>query len=261
MMAWIKLRTDLADDPAVIAMSDTLKIDRFGIVGRLHNVWSWATDQLVDGNAPGVTGSYIDSRLSTPGFAASMAKVGWLVITDALLTFPKWEEHLSNGAKSRALTAKRVSDHRKKSNAPVTVGSLPSLILSTPDPAPLVSRGSGGVAMPPTLAASPEFVAAWVAYEKHRRELGERPLGPSAVEAQWARLLRWGLPRALEALRLTVAQGWKNIREPDNEQRNGTGQGNRQGGAGKDNGLARHIANQADRDSRMCGPKPKFPGE
>lgn len=124
-MAWIKLRTDLADDPAVISMSSRLRIDRFGIVGRLHCVWSWATDQLVDGNAPGVTGAFLDQKISTPGFAASMAKVGWLVVSREGITFPKWDTHLSNGAKNRALTARRVEEHRKTSNAPIVTKSLP----------------------------------------------------------------------------------------------------------------------------------------
>lgn len=112
--------------------------------------------------------------------------------------------------------------------------------------------------MPPTLAASPEFVIAWATYVRHRSERGDRPMGPSAVEAQWMRLLGWGLERAVMALRHTVANDWKNIREPDSDHGHPSGNGKAGGGT---SGLARHIAAQAERDSRVCGPKPKFPGE
>lgn len=122
-MAWIKVRTDLADDPAVISMSAALNIDRFGIVGRLHSIWAWATDQLADGNAPGVTGSFLDSRVCTPGFAEQMARVGWLVIREDGMSFPKWDVHLSSGAKQRMTTAQRVKEHRR--NALSVTEALP----------------------------------------------------------------------------------------------------------------------------------------
>lgn len=116
-MAWIKVRTDLADDPAVIAMSSALNIDRFGVVGRLHCVWSWATDQLKDGNAPGVTFPFLDSRVGVTGFCAEMAKVGWITETAEGLVFPRWDVHLSCGAKQRMTTAQRVKDHRRNGSS------------------------------------------------------------------------------------------------------------------------------------------------
>ena len=125
---------------------------------------------------------------------------------------------------------------------------------------PLVGGGVGEPAMPPALAVSAEFVEAWVAYVRHRSELGERALGPSAVQAQWARLLGWGVERATAALRNTVAMGWKNIRETDDGHssgRAGVGAGSR--GAGSASGIERGIAAQRERDALVGGAKPELP--
>lgn len=134
------------------------------------------------------------------------------------------------------------------------------LSLSDLVPVGSVLGGVGEPAMPPALAVSAEFVEAWTAYVRHRAELGERALGPSAVQAQWARLLSWGLERAVAALRHTVAMGWKNIRESDDAHssgRGGVGAGAR--GAGSASGIERGIAAQRERDALVGGAKPELP--
>lgn len=74
----IKMRTDLSEDPAVIAMSMRLKIDEFGIVGRLHKLWSWADTHLSDGHAVGVSTAWIDQYVHCDGFSIALLSVGWL---------------------------------------------------------------------------------------------------------------------------------------------------------------------------------------
>ena len=122
---WIKMRTDLVADPAVIAIAAALPdLDYDAIVGKLHRLWSWATDHLVDGNGVGVTEKWIDAHLSAPGFARAMANVKpnpWLIITKRGVVFPRWEEHLSQGAKSRALTNRRVARARAQNGNGVRV--------------------------------------------------------------------------------------------------------------------------------------------
>jgi len=113
---WIKMRTDLRDDPAVIAMADALNLDPDLIVGKLHRLWSWATTQLRDGNAVGVTDLWIDRYISVTGFAQHMQEVGWLVVEKSGITFPNWESHLSKGAKNRANTKNRVAKMRNASS-------------------------------------------------------------------------------------------------------------------------------------------------
>jgi hypothetical protein len=116
---WIKMRTDLRDDPAVIYMAAELGIDEDTVVGKLHRLWSWADKQTVDGNAFGVTETWIDRYLGVTGFALSLVNVGWLSLLEDGLEIPNFERHNGESAKRRALTARRVARYK------VTHGALP----------------------------------------------------------------------------------------------------------------------------------------
>ena len=124
-MSWIKMRVGLEYDPAVIAMADRLNLPDYAIVGLLHKVWSWATENLTDGNAASVTKTFIDRYTSVTGFADAMQNVGWLeVLEGGGIVFAKWDRHLSKGAKSRFLTQERVKKTREVCNDSVTLGAL-----------------------------------------------------------------------------------------------------------------------------------------
>lgn len=119
---WIKMRTDLADDPAVIAIAVEAGIDEFSVVGKLHKLWSWAdrhcnADGNGNGNASGVTILWIDRFVGTANFGQAMLDVGWLHELESGVQFPKFDRHNTKTAKERALTAKRQSQFKKKSNA------------------------------------------------------------------------------------------------------------------------------------------------
>lgn len=111
---WIKMRTALATDPAVIDIAAALKIDEFSVVGRLHHLWGWADAQSLDGNAPGVTENWIDRYVQAPGFAAAMSRVSWLIVNSDGVSFPNFDVHNGETAKARALGAKRVQTFRGK---------------------------------------------------------------------------------------------------------------------------------------------------
>jgi hypothetical protein len=124
-MRWIKMRVELVDDPAVVAIAEATGLDEFGVVGRLHRLWSWADVHTVDGNARGVTRAFVDRYLNCTGFADSMVKAGWLSFDGELMTFPSFQSHNGETGKQKALTAKRVANHKAKGNAKVTPPSLP----------------------------------------------------------------------------------------------------------------------------------------
>lgn len=142
---WIKMRTDLSEDPAVIAIADRLGIDEFSVVGRLHRIWSWADSQLRDGRAYGVTTQWIDRFVHLEGFSDALIDVGWLgkieneteidregigLIADngnlidregfekvlgkieKGLYFPNFDRHNGQTAKTRAVDQKRKRDMR-----------------------------------------------------------------------------------------------------------------------------------------------------
>ncbi len=113
---WIKMRGDLDEDPAVIGMAEILGLDEFSIVGRLHNLWSWADRQSRDGHACGVTERWIDKRMCCDGFASAMVKVGWLDFTEAGISFPNFDRHNGETAKQRGLATNR----QQKKRASVT---------------------------------------------------------------------------------------------------------------------------------------------
>lgn len=109
---WIKMRNDLAEDPAVIGMAAQLGVDEFSVIGRLHVLWAWADRQSRDGHAHGVTTSWIDRKVQRDGFADAMVTVGWLLITDDGISIPNFANHNGESAKTRALGTVRKQKQR-----------------------------------------------------------------------------------------------------------------------------------------------------
>jgi hypothetical protein len=109
---WIKMRTALADDPAVIAMADALDTDEFSVVGRLHHLWSWADAQSRDGHAAGVTCRWINRYVRCDQFAEAMISVNWLVSEDGGIRFPNFDRHNGETAKARGLATNRKQKQR-----------------------------------------------------------------------------------------------------------------------------------------------------
>jgi hypothetical protein len=106
---WIKFESVTPDKPEVFQMADRLGIDPDAVVGKLVRVWVWADQQTIDGNARGVTRALLDRLTSAAGFADALISVGWLLETDAGLTFPRFDDHNGKTAKARALGAKRAA--------------------------------------------------------------------------------------------------------------------------------------------------------
>lgn len=114
---WIKMRTDLARDPAVIAIADTLQRDRVWVVGALHAVWSWFDEQSRDGCAD-VALMFVDSLVSVTGLAEAMLKVGWLEERQGGgIRLPRFDKHNGKTGKSRALARNRMQRLRDGDSA------------------------------------------------------------------------------------------------------------------------------------------------
>lgn len=111
---WIKMRTALAHDPAVIAMALDLDKGEFEIVGMLHHIWSWADSQSQDGHIKRVTPKWIDRFVHCDGFAKSMEMAKWLTINDEGIEFPNFDRHNGDSAKKRAEDAERKRKSRER---------------------------------------------------------------------------------------------------------------------------------------------------
>lgn len=114
---WIKMRTALAHDPAVIAMALDLDKGEFEIVGMLHHVWSWADSQSENGHIKRVTPKWIDRFVHCDGFAKSMEMAKWLSINDDGIEFPNFDRHNGDSAKKRAEDAERKRKSRERMSA------------------------------------------------------------------------------------------------------------------------------------------------
>lgn len=99
---WIKMRSDLSDDPAVFKIAGALNLDRFSVIGRLHAFWAWADKHAVDGRVDGASSLHVDDVVRFDGFANALAQVSWLLIGDDFLEVPNHDRHNSQSAKERA---------------------------------------------------------------------------------------------------------------------------------------------------------------
>lgn len=112
---WIKMRCNLADDPAVIAIASAVRTSEAEVVGLLHRLWSWADQHTPDGCAKGVNAAWVDRHVGKRGFAAAMAAVSppWLEIVSTGIIFPHFETHNGTPAKRRAQDQKQKAWERR----------------------------------------------------------------------------------------------------------------------------------------------------
>lgn len=154
-MSWIKFETGTPDKPEVWEIAQHLSIDPDAVVGKLLRVWSWFDAHTISdsgnelgnakGNAPTVTPAnapcvtkragkaLLDRLVGVTGFCDAMILAGWMLEDCDTITLPNFDRHNGITAKTRALTAKRVSSHKKKGNAPsVTPANAPVTLSALP---------------------------------------------------------------------------------------------------------------------------------
>ena len=118
MSDWIKVEKATLHKPEVLALSEALNIHPVHAFGLCVKFWMWCDDQILDGNARGVTKVTLDFVIGQPGMTDALLKVGWLRDRSGSLEVPHFDRHLSEGAKTRALTKERVRKSKEKSNDP-----------------------------------------------------------------------------------------------------------------------------------------------
>jgi len=118
---WIKMRSNLRDDPRVVALARTLEEDRHTVVGRLHAFWSWADQHSSDGTLSRCDRDWVDEYVSRRGFGSALVSVGWLEERDDGLAIPEFEKHNGDSAKARAMASQR--KRRQRSRGSVTKGA------------------------------------------------------------------------------------------------------------------------------------------
>ena len=121
-MSWLKMRTNLLTDPRVVQVSIAVNKDRVWCVGACYVLWCLADAHSTDGKLRGYTPAIVDELVGYRGFSAALVSVGWLIESSDGVEIPRFDEHNSKSAKSRAQTASRVAKHR---NANTVTSALP----------------------------------------------------------------------------------------------------------------------------------------
>lgn len=121
---WIKMRTNLWDDPRVGQICDTTGLVEAQVIGGLYWLWATADEHTEDGLMPGLSIRQIDRKTGCAGLGAALISIGWIVETPDGVTLIDFEEHNGASAKKRCQTAKRVATF-KAANAEVTQQALP----------------------------------------------------------------------------------------------------------------------------------------
>jgi hypothetical protein len=113
---WLKFEKSTSDKPEVWLIAEALSIDPDAAIGKLLRVWAWFDEQSEYGNAPSVSKLLLDRRVGVSGFCDAMINCGWMEISGDSIFLPNFSRHNGKTAKNRALTAKRVAEHKKKSS-------------------------------------------------------------------------------------------------------------------------------------------------
>lgn len=112
-MNWIKMRSNLWDDPRINQICDLTSKRENEVIGSLYWLWAMADQQSVDGNLKGYSPASIDRKAYIKGFSAALVKVGWLLETEDGVQVARFDEHNGASAKRRASEAKRMQFVRK----------------------------------------------------------------------------------------------------------------------------------------------------
>lgn len=114
---WLKFECSLPEKPETLALTVAMGWDDPDLtVGKLMRLFRWFDQQTTDGNAPSVTPALLDRIIGVTGFTSAVAKVGWIVISDAGISLHNFDRHNGVTAKGRAQTAKRVANHRSNAD-------------------------------------------------------------------------------------------------------------------------------------------------
>lgn len=110
---WLKMECATPEKPEVLAITAAMGWDDPDLtVGKLFRLWRWFDQHTTDGNAARVTSALLDRVVGVTGFVQAVADAGWLTVNGDGISLSNFDRHNGDTAKNRALTAKRVADHK-----------------------------------------------------------------------------------------------------------------------------------------------------
>lgn len=99
---WMKMRTNLWDDPRVGRIVDETETGEAAIIGALYWLWAAADEHSVDGLLADMTFRQIDRKTGVKGFADAVARIGWIAESPEGVQIVRFDEHNGKSAKRRA---------------------------------------------------------------------------------------------------------------------------------------------------------------
>lgn len=112
---WIKMRSNLWDDPRVSRLCDLTDQGEAAVIGALYWLWAAADQHTETGVMTGLSLRQIDRKTGLAGFAQALCDIGWIAECEGGVCIVNFEEHNGASAKRRTLEAKRKADARKTS--------------------------------------------------------------------------------------------------------------------------------------------------
>lgn len=123
---WIKMRTNLWDDPRVSNLCDLTGSGEAAVIGGLYWLWASSDEHTEDGFMPGLSLASIDRKTGIRGLGDALVSIGWISTIDGGVMLERFSEHNGKSAKNRAQTAKRVANFAANNvtNAPSVSDAL-----------------------------------------------------------------------------------------------------------------------------------------
>lgn len=115
-MSWIKMRVELASDPAVMRLTKLTGLDRFAVIGRLHALWSWFDVNSACGQVEFVDADDLANVVGSRDFVDALCKISWLKIKKSSVELPNFSAHNGDTAKARLQKNQRQARWRGKKN-------------------------------------------------------------------------------------------------------------------------------------------------
>lgn len=112
---WIKVEKATPRKTEILHLSTLLGVHPDHAFGMCFRFWAWCDDNLANGHARNVTSVTLDYAIGHDGFSSALVKVGWLLDRNGSLEVPRFDRHLSQSAKNRALAAERKAQERSRS--------------------------------------------------------------------------------------------------------------------------------------------------
>ena len=110
---WIKMRSNLWDDPRVSRLCDITCAKEAAIIGGLYWLWSSADQHSTNGLMSGLTTKAIDRKSGVRGFGDALITIGWISECAEGVQVVRFEEHNGKSAKRRCAESVRKMSARQ----------------------------------------------------------------------------------------------------------------------------------------------------